>query len=106
MFTNWKQKWIEALRSGKYRQGQSLLSFTILDEEPQYCCLGVLRDIMGTNDFSYKQENTTLSSLQLSVCGLDRETQRILIQLNDVKMWDFNQIADYIENSLQDKVHQ
>lgn len=35
-----KQKWVEALRSRKYKQGQAQLR-----EGDRYCCLGVLCDI-------------------------------------------------------------
>jgi hypothetical protein len=37
-----KQKWLEALRSGKYKQGQAVLR-TSAD---RFCCLGVLCDIV------------------------------------------------------------
>lgn len=33
-----KDKWLKALRSGKYKQGQGMLR----DDEGGYCCLGVL----------------------------------------------------------------
>ena len=47
MNTEVKQKWIDALRSGKYEQGsEKLRSVT------GYCCLGVLCDI-------YVQEHNT-----------------------------------------------
>lgn len=35
-----KQKWVEALRSGKYEQGENLLRY-----KNTYCCLGVLCDL-------------------------------------------------------------
>lgn len=37
-----KKKWIEALRSGEYRQGRGMLCS--LDHH-KYCCLGVLTDL-------------------------------------------------------------
>lgn len=41
--------WLEALRSGRYLQGQNLLCYVPDFEEPdvdrQYCCLGVLCDL-------------------------------------------------------------
>lgn len=40
-------KWVEALRSGKYQQGQLALR----PEETQFCCLGVLCDIIAPNDW-------------------------------------------------------
>jgi len=41
-----KQLWLEALRSGKYNQGKSLLRPT----ESSYCCLGVLCQIAEERD--------------------------------------------------------
>jgi len=38
-----KQKWIEALRSGKYSQGEGVLR----DHADRFCCLGVLCDVMN-----------------------------------------------------------
>ena len=38
-----KAKWIEALRSGNYDQGQFLLR----DANDNFCCLGVLADLIG-----------------------------------------------------------
>ena len=42
MKKKWKAKWIKALRSGKYEQGQHCLR-----QHPtnRFCCLGVLTDI-------------------------------------------------------------
>lgn len=37
-----KQKWIDALRSGEYRQCSHALR-----KEDSYCCLGVLADLVG-----------------------------------------------------------
>lgn len=37
-----KAKWIEALRSGKYKQGRGRLQ-----RDGGFCCLGVLCDILG-----------------------------------------------------------
>lgn len=47
-----KQKWIAALRSGKYNQGTSALVNTINwhNEIKSYCCLGVAGCILGIPD--------------------------------------------------------
>lgn len=37
--------WLEALRSGLYKQGKSLLKCENTQGELEYCCLGVLSDI-------------------------------------------------------------
>jgi hypothetical protein len=43
-----KTKWVEALRSGKYRQAQGGLYVTPAKEfTPEMCCLGVLCEVMG-----------------------------------------------------------
>lgn len=39
-----KKKWLAALRSGKYHQGQKLLK-QVQNKKPLYCCLGVLCDL-------------------------------------------------------------
>lgn len=41
MKTEIKKKWIEALRSGEYKQGRRMLK----DNQGKFCCLGVLCDI-------------------------------------------------------------
>ena len=38
-----RRLWVEALRSGKYKQGESLLR----SRDDHYCCLGVLCDLAG-----------------------------------------------------------
>lgn len=46
MEPEWKEKWIAALRSGEYKQGYGRLC-TIKDGSREYCCLGVLCDVVG-----------------------------------------------------------
>ena len=41
-------KWVKALLSGKYRQGQERLK----DEDNCYCCLGVLGEINKVSEFN------------------------------------------------------
>lgn len=48
-----QKKWIEALRSGKYKQGDSVLR----DFNDNFCCLGVAHDIFPNEDY---EENWTL----------------------------------------------
>jgi hypothetical protein len=45
MDTEAKRAWVEALRSGKYEQGEGALKIERLDAPPQFCCLGVYCDI-------------------------------------------------------------
>jgi hypothetical protein len=46
-----KEKWLVALRSGEYKQGQNQL----FDGE-KYCCLGVLAEICGMEIADYADE--------------------------------------------------
>lgn len=40
-----KRRWVEALRSGEYRQGAGRLGSRVGEEKPKYCCLGVLCEV-------------------------------------------------------------
>lgn len=40
-----KEKWLAALRSGKYRQGTGYLKYQVNDGTIRHCCLGVLCEI-------------------------------------------------------------
>ena len=103
-----KAKWLEALRSGKYEQGTSYLR-----DGESYCCLGVLCEISGLNDWVPTEAlafhyNASLTSLPVNVMGwsglksgdpLISEIGRTLGALNDIGR-SFEEIADYIEKYL------
>lgn len=98
-----KAKWIAALRSGQYEQGQSFLR-----NGDKYCCLGVLCDIIDSskwtvdsfNYLSYDGRTQRLTDEMLKIVGFDPETQCLLMHLNDTYKKSFNNIADYIEREL------
>lgn len=52
------QKWVDALRSGKYRQCRNQLRS---DDREAYCCLGVLAElyveVFGADIIEREQEN-------------------------------------------------
>ena len=51
-----KKKWVEALRSGEYKQGKGrLVTYKKSEGDFQFCCLGVLQNI-------YHEENNTTFS--------------------------------------------
>lgn len=53
-----KAKWIEALRSGKYKQGHSHLRQRDKETgEERYCCLGVLCDIVEPNSWQDPEDH-------------------------------------------------
>ncbi len=91
-----KAKWVEALRSGKYRQGREQLR-----DHDTYCCLGVLADVRGykwperdvdvpgNNDYCPEQVADALS-----------ETEATELALMNDEGQSFAEIADYIEQNL------
>ena len=109
MDKNLKSKWIKALRSGRYRQGQDGLR-----SGGKYCCLGVLAQINGAKwierkpfigERSVGDRNSPEGFLSPAFCGLRTSTQGTLANMNDGNTKDgnarsFKQIADYIEKRL------
>lgn len=119
-----KKQWVEALRSGEYKQGRNALR-----TGDDYCCLGVLTDLAvraGIGSWS-KVSFATYSIFEFvetgdleelkwggvlppAVCiwaGIEQTSNPTLTDegyqatvLNDVDRWDFNKIADAIEAKL------
>lgn len=109
-----KANWITALRSGKYSQGKNSLR----DSENNYCCLGVLCDIIPNNNWEligdlyearigngYIESSTSVFPfLMRADYGLNKiindETRETLherlIDMNDSGS-TFAEIADYIK---------
>lgn len=54
------KKWVRALRSGKYKQGECYLKQFNDRGEPKHCCLGVLCELY--NDTMRKNHKKTLST--------------------------------------------
>lgn len=104
-----KQEWVNALRSGKYKQGQEILKeFSPSNNCDLYCCLGVLREINpnveGNEDHTNPNTSTELSVPSLEFIGMDKDEQSALVSMNDGDEdrgnESFNQIADYIEENM------
>lgn len=95
-----KQDWIDALRSGKYRQGRGRLC----DDSSRYCCLGVLCAIQeppdvspdGTRTWDY---NPGYIPHRLSA-GLRTSHKMRLMKMNDNGGSSFTEIADWIERNV------
>jgi hypothetical protein len=101
------QRWVKALRSGKYPQTDGALR-----RENSFCCLGVLCDVLGAiwlpdkglpkfaNRFmTDRGEQTQLSFERLNELVLDEKQQAKLINMNDNGI-SFDEIAGYIEENL------
>lgn len=94
-------KWVEALRSGKYKQGRLALY-----NADSFCCLGVLCEVMGVEQIdiggpavAYGHEsNVTMPGADvLERAGLSLDQARRLAHFNDNRGRSFPEIADYIE---------
>ncbi len=108
MKQKYKQPWIDALRSGKYKQGQYRL---YNEDQDTYCCLGVLCKI--NNLESYKNEsdletyfrfNIRSSSVGLPVLfskkiNITPMQEAKLTSMNDSYI-SFEEIANWIEQNL------
>lgn len=103
-----KDKWIKALRSGLYPQGNNALN-----ENGKYCCLGVLAEINNepkkqtdektasfTYTFSGYDNYRSTTVVPVAYCGIDRGAQGRLMTMNDDEHKSFVQIADFIEKNL------
>ena len=112
-----KRRWVEALRSGEYKQGREALKC-----QGQFCCLGVLCDLHAkeTNtkwvdhinkDFSsdYLDQDSVLPIQVMDWAGTQgsdpvittRESiSRCITHYNDGERYDFIQLADLIEQYL------
>lgn len=111
MHKNVKEKWIAALRSGKYKQGRNNLN-----NNGAYCCLGVLCEVYLENCDEPKIEKRTEIGYDNLVfyggwsaglpdevhvwSGLSNLSPSQLIYLNDKANKSFAEIADYIEEKL------
>lgn len=99
-----KDKWVKALRSGRYKQGHGKL---YLPWENSYCCLGVLCKVLrkpieeGATDIS-----DDISTELAKELGLSRRVKNYidvesrLVALNDEEGKDFYEIADWIEKNV------
>jgi hypothetical protein len=113
------KKWVKALRSGGYRQGQeNLCKEDEISGDCDYCCLGVACDILIEGDWvkppHWKEWGIgnpgkhkvfgfpaiSIPSLEtLKEMGLDLAYAKELAKLND-KGWSFKKIANKIEKDL------
>lgn len=98
MKKEFKQKWIVALRSDKYKQGQGCLFSSTYNT---YCCLGVLRDVVepGSLDGPWGSDQVTSMLLPEHAVGLTKEQCNQLAKLNDSGS-NFKEIAEYIETNI------
>ena len=107
-----KAKWLEALRSGRYRQTREKLRGKV-----GFCCLGVACDISGKGSWEkafpaslsgpqvfvispYSWSKTCIPSPLREEIGLTEAEHKSLANLNDSRKATFANIADWIERNL------
>jgi hypothetical protein len=100
---DFKKKWIDALRSGEYKQGKNHLVIFGNNNEPYYCCLGVAGKVCGLSDIDLRFQDfftqTHVNNLPDLLFGEDN-VPAMLAKMNDDDNMSFNKIADYIEKEL------
>ncbi len=111
-----KDKWVAALRSGKYKKCKEQLVKTTGNENYAYCVLGVAAKISGyDNNLIQETDLTSIPSSFMYVPKILRDMDESgttndicdkLIEMNDGnehtgrKGYSFNRIADWIEKNL------
>lgn len=103
-----KKQWVDLLRSGNYQQGKNYLKVG-----QNYCCLGVLCDIIPDRQWvnyenesgdycKYREElaDKCVPTSANSLVQLTRTQSEALVELNDIKGASFIEIAEYIEKNL------
>ena len=98
-----KKQWVEALRSGRYKQGREYLRTELSDGSYNYCCLGVLCDIkevrIWNSLYPGYHDNGLPNFTILDKVKLDFYTAQKLAGMNDSGA-SFEEIADWIETNL------
>ena len=108
-----RQVWVAALRSGEYQQGTGYLN------SGDFCCLGVLCEVLGVA----KRLNDTEEITMYEGCAATAPKQAVeatglltgvgqrnngvpsLAELNDEHKLTFEQIANVIENEVEEYFH-
>lgn len=97
-------KWIEALRSGEYKQWRGGLR-----RDDCFCCLGVACDLSGFDKWTdkgnyqvYSESVGTLSPKDMQTLGISHSEQDVLIDMNDYQGKSFPEIADAIEGMIDE----
>ncbi len=88
-----KEKWVAALRSGKYTQIRHRLRVA---DTNNVCAMGCLIDILDGWNF----REATGAWPEYAKAGLTENIVRVITNKNDEDGKSFREIADYIEKNL------
>lgn len=99
-----KERWVAALRSGKYPQGRDNLR----EPEGGFCCLGVLCDLVAPGGWRVSWDGTYYTHQGYGATnpelyrplGVTADAEAELIDMNDSEEKTFTEIADWIEENL------
>src|ERR1051325_9041929 len=95
-------QWLEALRSGSYKQARGALRCDS-DDGLRFCCLGVLREVAAKNGVRIRRAMTSDPLDQVDarqLAALSYENQRRLSRMNDDAGKTFPEIADWLEANI------
>jgi hypothetical protein len=96
-----KQQWIDALRSGNYRQKPGVLMIVDIEGGRYYCPNGVLCEMYDPNYFAgYQLVSGFPSDEVLGWAGLTFSESITIANLNDCNQHDSDTIAKWIEDNL------
>lgn len=108
-----KRLWVEALRSGEYKQGNGSLTSFDEDGSRTFCCLGVKGLVCHGYSPEELEKGLNLSTLRgsdellldISVTADEYwrssvDAEQALVVMNDIKGRTFSEIADWIEEYL------
>lgn len=95
-----KQRWIKALRGGRYKQGKGCLKQRLPDG-PRHCCLGVLEELAVKDGVIKRITGMFLTKKVQKWAGLDGQNPTLGTMsaafLND----DANKSFDFIANRIE-----
>lgn len=100
-----KARWVEALESDRYEQGQSALK----THSDKFCCLGVAADLKDPDGWYEAACNIehywaggclSLRDNARKEISLSRDAQNELIRMNDDGKMTFTEIAKWIKENL------
>lgn len=100
------KKWIKALRSGKYKQGQGVLKQTTDNGQTYHCCLGVLCELYN-QDMKDKKKKTLNETRYNGIHRLNKQNETLPLVVRNWsglygKYGDFKDGRDQIYFSLAD----
>lgn len=110
MNPEWKKKWLEALRSRRFKQGRGQLKIFEENNKVTHCCLGVLTEVVDPNHTALQDGAEFLPEDVCKVVGIDTfmreagDVQAELSEMNDAiavgPKPGFARIIKWIEKNL------